>query len=376
MYPMKTAFFACLLAASLACHSGFAAELPKVDTSTPKGTVKGLYDLAVAGDFDGLKKLFAAPANDQERELLADGLSDDFYIPALSAAILEKFPEAKVPNTGTMLERAKGGIDKLEEKIEGETATLTNPGQMAANMQNKNPFLRPILLQKQDGAWKIALTESRFLRLPPPRMKALQKARCEAMLEFIADTKAGKYASFEECDKSMKQKLADIHKQHSPGTQASPQLPVPTSPKEDDPTATTAKAPPNAPASDYEFVSIEVKTTRNEFEKSESVSVVIDFKNTIEKDVSALRGSLNIYDSTGTIVYMTGVTYDNGSNLIFKAGSPLQISLSYMEGKTIAAGKMAGKPLLDAIRGNPGEFKASLKVTQLKFTDKTEQNFP
>lgn len=373
------------LVLSIFIFQALSAAPPEINTSTPKGTVKGVYDLAVAGDFDGMRKLFVTPANDQEKELFAEGFSEDMYIPALAAAVLEKFPGAKVPQPGPMIEGAKGQVDKMTENIEGDTATLTPPPPSGPGGQPpaSSPFLQPIQFKKKDGAWKIAITENRLLRMPPATMRALHKARCEAMAGFIVDVKAGNHGSFDEFDKAMKQRLTEIQKQHMPAP-SPPPGPAPRAPlilsqpapqhSSSNKPATSSDKKGGAHPSDYEFVSLNIKTTRDETIKKDYVSVVAEFKNTIGKDLSALRGGLDIFDDAGTTVYLTGITDDNGDNLYLKASNPIKITLGYLDNAKITAGKFAGKLLLDAIRENPGVFKASLKVTNLRFTDKTEQN--
>lgn len=204
------------LVITLSIASPLLAASPKIDTSTPKGTVKATFDLSAAGDFEAMMKLFVTPANDKEKELLADGFSDDMYQLALSTAVMEKFPDARVPNPGPMIERAKGEIDKMVEKIEGDTASLSPPDQPAGAHQGNSPFQQPIHFKKEGGAWKIAITENRFLSIPPAQFKESRKARCEALQVLIREVKAGKYASFEEFDKAMKTKWAEIQKLNQP----------------------------------------------------------------------------------------------------------------------------------------------------------------
>ncbi len=211
MNPILSAF-----AFSFALASSSWAAAPQVDTSTPKGTVKGVFDLSVVGDFEGIRQLFVTPANDKEKELLAEGFSDDLYIPALSTAVNEKFPDDRAPKPEPWHERAKAEIDKMVEKIDGDTATLSPQQAAGAEPRSSGPFQQPIIFKKQGGAWKMAITENTFLRLPPPQMKALHKARCDFMLESIRDVSAGKYATYEEFNKAMNQKQAELQKQHMP----------------------------------------------------------------------------------------------------------------------------------------------------------------
>ncbi len=220
---------------SISLASSSWAAAPQVDTSTPKGTVKGVFDLSVSGDFDGMRKLFGTPTNEKETELLAEGFSDDLYVPALSAACLEKFPDAKVSNPVQMLERAKAEIDKMIEKIDGVTATLTPADPPAGGLKNSGPFQQPMVFKKVGGDWKMAVTENVFLRLPPPQMKALAKARCDLMLESIRDVKAGKYASYEEFNNVMNQKQAEVQKQHMPAAQSNAGGGAPSAHPLDDP---------------------------------------------------------------------------------------------------------------------------------------------
>ena len=198
------------------------AAAPEVDTSTPKGTAKGVYDLVLAGDIDGMKKLFAAPANDKEKELFTYGFSDDIYAPGLSAAFREKFPTASFPQADKMVESVKGEIDRMAEKIEGDTATLTQTPADAAKSSIGGPFKLPIILNKTGGVWKIAITESRFLHMPPPQLKELGKARHEGLEQFIQDVRAGKYATFEEARAAMANKMQENQKKYAPAPQPAP----------------------------------------------------------------------------------------------------------------------------------------------------------
>jgi hypothetical protein len=216
MNELKSMLILGVLSVGFLLHTANAANLAKVDTSTPKGTVKGVFDLSVAGDFDGMRKLFVTPANDKEKELLAEGFSDDLYVPALSAALLEKFPDAQVPQRGQMIERAKAEIDKLTEKIDGESATLSHAVPPTGGLQYSGPFQQPMVFKKVGGAWKIAITENVFLRMPPPPMRSLARARCQAMASFIEEVKAGKYATYEKFNRVMNLTLTAITEENTP----------------------------------------------------------------------------------------------------------------------------------------------------------------
>ena len=189
------------------------AEAPKIDTSTPKGTAKGVYDLILAGDFDGMKKLFVTPTTDQEKDLLENGFSDDMYGPPLSAALREKFPDAKFPQADKMIAFIKDSIDKMDEKIEGDTCTLTAPASTRPN--GGGPMSQPITLKKVGSEWKIALVESRFTRLPPQQFREAAKARAAVMRELIADIKAGKFATYPDAEAAMRKRMQEVQSKFS-----------------------------------------------------------------------------------------------------------------------------------------------------------------
>lgn len=235
MNLQKSKLIAAILAAGHILQTVFSADSPQVVTSSPKGTVKGVFELSIAGDFDGMKKLFVTPINDKEKELLAEGFSDDLYVPAFTAACLEKFPDAQLSNPVQVLERAKAGIDKMVEKIDGDTATLATAAPPGGGLKNSGPFQQPIVFKKIDGAWKMAITENIFLRLPPSERRALHKARCDLMLELIRDVKAGKYASHEAVKRAMNEKSSELHKKFDPAPSSSASGSSPSANPLDDP---------------------------------------------------------------------------------------------------------------------------------------------
>jgi hypothetical protein len=196
------------------------ADASKIDTSTPKGTVKGVYDLILAGDFDGMNKLFATPATDKEKELFENGFSDDMYGPALSAALREKFPNGSFPSADKMVAYLKDSVDKMDEKIEGDSCTLSVPASTRPSVSG--PASQPITLKKVDGQWKIAIAEGRFLRLPPAQFRELTKARVATIRGLITDIRAGKFATYEEAQTAMRQRMQETQQKFGPATGSAP----------------------------------------------------------------------------------------------------------------------------------------------------------
>lgn len=213
---MRKLFAFGILVLSGAFAATLLAEAPKVDTSTPKATLKSLYDLALVGDFDGIRNLFETPTTDEQKDLLANGLPDDMYGPPIAAALREKFPDSKVPAMDKMVAMFKVAIDKMDEKIVGDTCTLSAPA--AASRPFNEPALPSVTLKKVGDSWKLTLVEGAILRLPPAQFRDLAKARREVMSGFLADIKAGKFATFNDARMSMEKRMLEVQQKFAPTT--------------------------------------------------------------------------------------------------------------------------------------------------------------
>jgi hypothetical protein len=198
----------------LALASISAAEPPAADSSSPKSTARSFYQLIAAGKTSEALQLFATPTTDAEKDLLQHGVGDDLYAFAMFIAIKEKFPDATVPDAARLLKQLAEVIDRMEEKVDGDRVTLA----MAASEgpSATGPAFEPIPLKKEGNEWKLAIAEGRFLKLPPPQVREFRAARIAAINGFIADVRAGKFATNDEARQEMQRRYQVVQEKFGP----------------------------------------------------------------------------------------------------------------------------------------------------------------
>ncbi len=184
------------------------AEGTAPDLTTPKGTVKLCATLLVHGKLDEAKACFVTPANDEERALLENGVSDGTFNFILFAAMKEKFPDEvgkAFPHTDKMIAQMNGMFDGITETVEGNTATLA-----PASAGGRGLAPQPLKLVKEGESWKIAVTEGSFLYKAPAQVAAQNVAMKAAYLELAAAIRAGKFATAVEAGEAVDTRRREV----------------------------------------------------------------------------------------------------------------------------------------------------------------------
>ncbi|HEY4329805.1 MAG TPA: hypothetical protein VGN88_08715 [Phycisphaerae bacterium] len=229
-------------AATFAAGGPEAAVPAKPDFSTPKNALKSFFAVAPTSKLDDLKVFFATPANDDEKDLLNTGWSDDILGFPLLAAIKEKFPDqsAKSP-LAMMMDMAKTTIDSSTEEINGDKATVkpTGAGVMG----------QPVDFVKVGPDWKMVIEEGGLLHKHDDNQKAAFMAMSDVFTNAIADIKAGKYASADEAMKAVDAARQDVRKKFNLAPSDAPPAPAPADapPAPARSPAAPAPAPPATP---------------------------------------------------------------------------------------------------------------------------------
>jgi hypothetical protein len=173
-----------------------AARAADVDLSTPKAAAKTFGQGLSDGDAETVKA--AAIANEDQVKALEALVRAVSNFKKVEEAAVAKFGDAgkSIANPGSMSigdELAK--IDTAEEKIDGDSATLT-PAEST----------QPLQLRKIDGQWKVD-----FAAMPGSEQAAealpMINAMADAATELADEISADKYKTAEEAKTALKQKL-------------------------------------------------------------------------------------------------------------------------------------------------------------------------
>jgi hypothetical protein len=158
---------------------------PRFDS--PKATMKTMLSFIKEGQIERLPQCFVPPQTDDQRNLLAYGMSDDVYIPALHKALVAKFDEEASPFGKTLLafDQQLQLIDSMEESTDGVNGRLAPKGFPQAG----------IALVKVQNDWKITIQPGVLLRPLPPQRLATAQALRAAYLDTIKEVESGKHAS-------------------------------------------------------------------------------------------------------------------------------------------------------------------------------------
>lgn len=182
------------------------------DSAGPKAAMKAFYQAMEAGDAAAVRGLFYA-ANDAEK-LLADADAAQLVAArGLGEAIKNKFAATgDALSKGLPLRDEIARLDGAEVSIDGDNATLKLAGQ--------NKALR---LVKSEGRWKISIAD--YAGATPANIAAqtaVLKDLAEVYSSIAADISADKFASAQDAQKTLQQKLQAVmgnalHK-HLPAT--------------------------------------------------------------------------------------------------------------------------------------------------------------
>src|SRR5262245_37101904 len=130
----------------------FAAEAPPPpDFSTPRAAAKSFFNAIAAGDVVTIRAAMYTSAADDAQRKLVDAFTDVIAASGkLAAAARDKFGAAGDALGRTAIPKEEATrIDKADEKIDGETATLTIPDRPVPMKFHKTT----------GGAWKLIVTE-------------------------------------------------------------------------------------------------------------------------------------------------------------------------------------------------------------------------
>jgi hypothetical protein len=196
-----------------------AAALPsKTDHSSPKATLKAVFAGVETGDLAAIKACFVTPANDEQKDLLENGLDTDVIsLTTFFNAMKAKFPGAP----------AKGGsvvdlmtLDSTIEEINGEKAIVKSA--------KESPDQPPINLVKVGDEWKFPIAQDAAGGLLHKKSETEQAASKElegAVAGVVSDLNAGKFASDDDAMAAFLQKMKAINEkypQRVPGPTTAP----------------------------------------------------------------------------------------------------------------------------------------------------------
>ncbi len=183
-----------------------------VDSAGPRAAMKSFYQAMEAGDAAAVRGLFYA-ANDSEKALADADAAQLFAARGLGEAIKNKFAATgDALSQGLPLKDEIVRLDSAEVSIEGDHATLKLPGQ--------NKALR---LVKSEGRWKISIADYAGATAGNiAAQTAVLKDLTEVYSSIAADISADKFASAQDAQKALQQKLQAVmgnalHK-HPPST--------------------------------------------------------------------------------------------------------------------------------------------------------------
>lgn len=177
------------------------APVVPADQTTPRGAVKMFFAANIRGDGPGLQSLLLGenPAEDGLIAAMGEQKTADHD---LADALQAKFPqEMKVDPAKRADEQVAlvgPQIDAADEHVEGDTATVSGRGGG-----------KPFTLKRVDGRWRIPLSVLVRNADPEKLRKATHQIdiQVKVMRDAVADVNAGKYASIQEAQQGVKQKL-------------------------------------------------------------------------------------------------------------------------------------------------------------------------
>ncbi len=180
------------LAALACCAALITAGCDGDDLSTPKGAAQTFASAMESGDVETAKRA-STGADPKMIETMAKAMGS---MKKLKEAAISKFGDE-----GKRITSDSGDLDltrkvnEAEEKIEGDTATLTTKGDMGT----------PMKLKKIDGSWKVDGSE---MAGPAAGMGiAMFEAAAKAADELANEISAGKYKTADEAKTAMTQKM-------------------------------------------------------------------------------------------------------------------------------------------------------------------------
>jgi hypothetical protein len=192
-----------------------------LDLSTPKKTMVSFLGLMREGKLEDFSKVFATPRTPEEREIALYGISDNVYGLAMSKVLVEKWPDARVPNIQARIEKEqKDVLEKWEEVVTGDTAFVGPAG--TATQAKEDAERRGISLVKEKDGWKFALKRSVFFRVSGPRDIERGKELRAAFDKTVAGVKEGKYDNAVEAMKAFDGERRVIFEKYNRGAATGP----------------------------------------------------------------------------------------------------------------------------------------------------------
>jgi hypothetical protein len=190
-----------------------------VDLSTPKKAAATFAKGIEAND----KKAVRASSTGAEEdyalfEILASAVTANSD---LQKAAVEKYGAEEAKKVGQPQESLAAKVDASQEKIDGDTATLTD----GANGED------PMKLKKTADGWKIDLAQIPH-REQIAQAKPLVTAMAKAMTDLAGEIRAGKHKTADEAQQAMGMKM--IGALGAAGGAPAPVEPAPAEPKKDD----------------------------------------------------------------------------------------------------------------------------------------------
>jgi hypothetical protein len=182
------------------------------DSAGPKGAMKAFYQAMEAGDAAAVRGSFYT-SNDAEKSLADADAAQLVAARGLGEAIKNKFAATgDALSRGLPLKDEIARLDSAEVSIDGDHATLKPAGQ--------NKALRLI---KSEGRWKISIADYAGATAGNiAAQTAVLKDLAEVYLSIATDISADKFASAQDAQKALQQKLQAVvgnalHK-HPPAT--------------------------------------------------------------------------------------------------------------------------------------------------------------
>jgi len=182
------------------------------DSAGPKGAMKLFYQAMEAGDAAAVRGLFYT-SNDAEKSLADADAAQLVAARGLGEAIKNKFAATgDALSKGLPLRDEMARLDSAEVSIDGDHATVKLAGQTKA-----------LRLVQSEGRWKISIAD--YAGATPGNIAAqtaVLKDLAEVYSSIAADISADKFASAQDAQKALQQKLQAVmgnalHK-HLPAT--------------------------------------------------------------------------------------------------------------------------------------------------------------
>jgi len=165
-----------------------------VDLTSPKSAAVSFAKAMEAGDAEKLRA--ATTGGTDEDYKMLEVLSGVFSsMKTLEKESVAKFGEEGNLTEGPMSMDMVAQVESSEEKIDGDTATLSNPGEKD-----------PLTLKKEGDDWKVDLSKipnKEEMAKALPVMRGMQKAA----EDITAEVKADKYKTAEEAKKAFGMKM-------------------------------------------------------------------------------------------------------------------------------------------------------------------------